>query len=79
MGSTSSRQGSAALSHVWGRAARRAIVLATALIVVLLAAAPAMASNVSVVDGQLRFGSAPGETNVVTITQTGADTFTVRL
>ncbi len=35
-----------------------------------------MASNVSVLNGQLRYAAASGETNVVTVTQAG-DTFTV--
>ena len=77
MGSTRSRQGSAALSHVQGRAPRQAIALVAALVVVLLAAPVAMAGTARV-DGTTLFYRAPaaGEVNNVTVAQSG-DSYTI--
>ena len=67
MGSLSCRQGSAALSHVL-RATRHGIALVAALVVVLLAAAPAMGATVSVsAGGVLTYDAVLGETNTVSI------------
>ena len=72
----SSRQGSAAFSHVHMRAPRLGIALVAVLALGLLAATPAMGANVLMDGTTLRYNAAPGETNTLTITQTDAE-FTV--
>src|SRR4026209_1969866 len=72
----SSRQGSAALSHVHMRGSRLGIALAAALLLTLLAATPALGANVLMDGTTLRYNAAPGEANTLTITQSGAE-FTV--
>ncbi len=69
----SSRQGSAALSHVHMRGSRLGIALAAALLLTLLAATPAMGANVLMDGTTLRYNAAPGEANTLTITQSGAE------
>ena len=77
MGCTRSRQGSAALSHVRKRAAGLGVLLGALLCLSMLAAGPAMGSAVLVNGGTLRYNALQEETNNVTITQSGADSFTV--
>ena len=74
----SSRQGSAALSHVHMRGSRLGIALAAALLLTLLAATPAFGAGVSVDAGAvLRYDPPASEDNNLTITQGAANDFTV--
>lgn len=77
MGSTRSRQGSAALSHVQGRASRLALATAAALLLVLLAAAPAMAGTASVEGTTLFYRATAGDVNNVTITDQGGGSYMI--
>ena len=67
MGSIRSRQGSATLSSARGRTPRLLLAVTAALVVAFLGAAPAMAADISVTDGELTFTAAVNVANQVTI------------
>jgi Bacterial Ig-like domain/RTX calcium-binding nonapeptide repeat (4 copies) len=74
----SSKQGSAAFSHVHMRGSRLGVALGAALLLTLLAATPAFGAGVSVDAGAvLRYDPPATEDNNLTITQGAANDFTV--
>jgi len=72
----SSRQGSAAFSHVHMRGSRLGVALGAALLLTLLAATPAFGAGVQVTGSMLAYQAAPGQANTVSVVL-NAEAYTV--